>query len=990
MSKRKGSRKDLIQRVFVGRARPALWEAARLLRERYGVGAVWDMGRVLVAVPGSQAKRRLRRLLHDEAALNGVRALTQPKFVTPGELLEKLYQPPCKIADPVSVHFAWVQAVREAGREDKAAFAPEADPAQGSMGWAGMAREAQRARTAAAGEGLTLQTIAGKCAELPDVCGDKRWPALARLEYAYLAQLDAAGLCDRDQARMEALAAGLSCDRDITLVGLQDLNGLDRAMLSALASPVVAVIPAPEEEQERFDAAGCLRTECREHADLQIPDEVLWFVAGPAEEADALVGDIAGLDGAFPREEITIGIGDESAAESLARRLAVSGIPSYSPFGRLLPSSRPAALLSAVQEYLQAPTARTFAALARHPDLEAWLTARRDEVDPAEDALPLLTQMDIYRAECHPETLPAGEDARKLLESPCPSRAKLARAGVLAAHDAADRLIAPLRGAVRPLSGWAEPVLALLRAVYAGMPLAGDAEGRQFSRALAGLTGILQEMQDLPLTLSPAVSGLEALAFVLGQAQAQRLPLEPGSEAGGGVEMMGWLELALDDAPVLLLTGLQEGCVPAGSGDDPLLPDSLRQTLGLACDRRRQARDGLLLRQMIESRQSEGRHVRLLVSRQSADGTPRLPSRLLFACPPEEAARRAKRFADRPPNAAPAPALFAAGPKRALAPPPPAVPALPLAEMSVSAFGDYLACPYRFYLRHVLKLGEQEDAQREMAPHLFGVLIHDCLSAFAQSEAAEFSDPRKIQPYFKDELAAQSRKRFGANPSPAIQMQIRQVGRRLKAFSVWQAQSVKEGWVVQSDLSEKELTASFEVDGESFIFRGRLDRVDFHAQTGSYRILDYKSGDAGAGPEETHRKSDGTGSSEWTDLQLPLYRLLLAANRVDPAQIAPGALGYVLLSADLTPVICLDTKKRSGGTGFVSVSWTDADHDSAGECAAEIIRNIRAGKFWPPTDPSPFPPSRLDPGRSESYGGLCLDACADRREWFRTATEEHR
>ena len=183
--------------------------------------------------------------------------------------------------------------------------------------------------------------------------------------------------------------------------------------------------------------------------------------------------------------------------------------------------------------------------------------------------------------------------------------------------------------------------------MYADLPISENAAGRQFSRALAGLTGILQQMQDLPRTLSPRVSGLDALTFVLGQAQDVRLPLEPGG-GDGGVEMMGWLELALDDAPVLLLTGLQEGCVPSGGGDDPLLPDSLRQALGLACDRRRLARDGFLLRQMIESRQSDGRHVRLIVSRLTADGSPRLPSRLLFACAPAQAARRAKQFAERP------------------------------------------------------------------------------------------------------------------------------------------------------------------------------------------------------------------------------------------------------------------------------------------------------------------------------------------------------
>ncbi len=938
-----------------------------------------------MAVPGSQAKRRLRQLLHEEAARRGIRALTEPAFVTPGELLEELYRPPCKIADPVSAYFAWVQAAGDASPEDKAAWGPEADLKPGGLAGAGTAREAQRARSAVAAEGLTLQEIAKKCAMLPDVCGDKRWAALARGERAYLAKLGAAGLCDRDQARMDALAAGqISCERDIYLVGLQDMNGLDRAMLSALKSSVVAVIPAPEEEQKSFDAAGCLRTDCRQHADLHIPEDALWFVPGPAEETDALLRDIAALDGAFRREEITVGVGDEAAAESLARRLAVSGVPSYSPFGRRLPGSRPAALLRVVQEYLEAPSAQTFAALARHPDLEAWLTACRDNAEQEEDALPLLTQLDIYHAECRPEMLPTGEDARRLRDSPCPARAKRARAGVLAAHDAASKLTALLGGAVRPLPEWAAPILTLLRTVYRGTSLSEEtAAHRQFSRALAGLTAILQEMQDLPALLAPRVSGPDALAFVLDQAQAVRLPLEPSSGDGGGIEMMGWLELALDDAPVMVLTGLQEGCVPAGGGDDPLLPDSLRQTLGLACDRRRQARDGLLLRQMIESRQAAGRHIRLIVSRQSADGTPRLPSRLLFACAPEDAARRARRFTHRSPSDAPA--LFSAGPCRAFVPPLPALPDTPLAEMGVSAFADYLACPYRFYLRHVLKLGEQEDSQREMDPRLFGVLLHDCLAAFAKSEASELVDPAQIRRGLKDELVRQSQSRFGTHPPPAIQMQIRQAGRRLEAFSQWQAQSVKDGWAVQPDFSEKELAAALEVDGEMFTIKGRLDRVDVHRETGLYRILDYKTGDSGQGPEEKHRKKSGTGGPQWTNLQLPLYRLLLAAQGADLSQIAPGEMGYVVLSADLAPF--LDSQKNRGGTGFVQVDWTEADHESALACAEEVVRSVRAGKFWPPADPSPFPPSRLDPGRSDSYGGLCLDACADRTEWFQISTQ---
>lgn len=985
-----------MQRVFIGRKKPTLPEATRLLWEQYAHGDVWDMGRVIVAVPGGQAERRLRRLLHDRAAQGGIRDLAGPNIMTPSTLLEELYQPPLRVAGSMPSYFAWVESMARASEEDRNTLAPRADGTAGAMVWAGIAREAQRARTAASAERLTLQEIAGKCADLPGVCDDKRWQALGRLEAAYLKQLAAVGLSDRDQARMEALAAGrVSCDRDIYLIGVQDLNGLDRALLSALESSVVAVVPAPEEEQDKFDATGSLRVECWEDANLKIPDAILSFVEGPPEEAETFVADIAALDGAFALGDITIGIGDEASAESLARRLAVLGVPSFSPFGRLLSRTRPGTLLGAIRDYLQAPSARMFAALARHPDLEVWLTARRNEVmeevtgnaeapSVAEGLLPLLTQLDIYRAECLPEILPTGEDAQKLLGSACPSRAIFARAGSLVANDAAAHLVAPLRGARRPICNWAEPILTLLQTVYADTPLADEMAGdRQFKRALTGLTEILQGLNDLPLPLCPSALGLDALAFVLEQAAVVRLPSETVSGSRKpGLEMMGWLELALDDAPVLLLTGLQEGCVPAGTGDDSLLPDSLRRTLGLADDRRRQARDGMLLRQMIETRQSGDRHVRLVVSRHGADGDPRLPSRLLFACDPEEAARRAAGFAHRPSDVVP-PSLFSVGQERALRPPLPSVPNSPLTELSVSDFGDYLACPYRFYLRHVLKLDEQDDSQDEMDRRLFGTLIHDCLAVFGKYGPSEAVDVATIQAYLQAQLTVQSQRRFGAHPPPAVHLQVRQASRRLAAFAVWQAQSAKDGWAIQSDFSEKELTASFKVDESLFTIRGRLDRVDYHRGSDRYRILDYKTGDAGKGPEEKHRKkTPGAINTQWIDLQLPLYRLLLASNGGAQDKIAPDEMGYVLLSADLSPITFSDKNKRSGGSGFVRVPWSDSDHDSALECAREVIRGVRGGKFWPPTDPPPFPPSRTDPGHADVYSGLCLDSSSDRREWL--------
>ena len=976
----------MIERYFADRRQPLLREAVQLLRERYASGACWDMSRVLVALPGAQAGRRLRRLLRDEAHDAGIAVFAEPGYMTPARLLEELYPVTLPTASRMQTHFAWIQAAASVSADERQALTPKADGTNDPMVWAGIAGQAQRARATAAAERLTLCKIAALCAKIPDVCDDKRWQALSHLEGVYLRILAETGLADQDQARMQAVDQdSVSCGKDIYLIGTQDLNGLERAMLSALNSTVVAVIPAPNEEQQKFDETGCLRVSEWLETLHSIPESLIRFVDGPADETNALVEQIAALGGAFAPEEITLGIGDEAAAESMGQRLAALGLPSFSPFGRPLSRVRPAALLNVVRDYLNSPGTRTFAALARHPDLEAWLAARNPpaketEADISGAKLPLLTSLDVYRAECFAAELPTGG-------ADDPDVKLVARANITAARESTRVLLTGLSGRGKPISAWAEPIADFLREVYRETLIGEDAEGRQFARGLLGLQEILQGMKDLPPALSPAVTGEEALAFVLGQAESSRLPSEPSGmgleTTGAGLEMMGWLELALDDAPVLLLTGLQEGCVPAGTGDDSLLPDSLRRALGLADDRRQEARDGFLLRQMVETRQAEGCLVRLIVPRRGADGAPRLPSRLLFACGAEEAARRVARFVDRPKDAPACLPLFFAGKTRRLQPSLPLPYDIPLTEMSVSCFADYLACPYRFYLRHIVKLAEQDDSEDEMNPGRFGDLLHDCLKAFAKSSAARNSDAGAVQKYFQEQLETQSRKHFGANPARALQLQVRQAGRRLGAFAEWQAETVRDGWAIQAELSEVPLTAALVVDGQGFEITGRLDRIDYHARSDRFRIIDYKTGDAGKGPEEKHRSKDKvTGEVRWTDLQLPLYRILLAASGVDAARSTSAELGYVLLSSDLAPITYSERNKRSGGTGFVAASWEEADHESALICAEEVIRNVRAGTFWPPADPSPSPPSRIDPGRADVYSGLCFDTSSDRRDWL--------
>jgi hypothetical protein len=72
-------------------------------------------------------------------------------------------------------------------------------------------------------------------------------------------------------------------------------------------------------------------------------------------------------------------------------------------------------------------------------------------------------------------------------------------------------------------------------------------------------------------------------------------------------------------------------------------------------------------------------------------------------------------------------------------------------------------------------------------------------------------------------------------------------------------------------------------------------------------------------------------------LQLPLYRHLTQALGI----AAAVDLGYIVLPKNLRDV------------GHHLAEWTTDDLAQADEAAADVVRGIRQGRFFPPTSPPP-------------------------------------
>ncbi|MGE3777077.1 MAG: PD-(D/E)XK nuclease family protein, partial [Pirellulaceae bacterium] len=356
------------------------------------------------------------------------------------------------------------------------------------------------------------------------------------------------------------------------------------------------------------------------------------------------------------------------------------------------------------------------------------------------------------------------------------------------------------------------------------------------------------------------------------------------------------------------------------------------------------ARDAYAIHCLIASRES----VRLIVARRNRDGDPLAPSRLLFATDPVSAARRALAFFA---DASAARRHFPAGETRGekagqLSVPRPRPLTAPLTQLNVTSFRDYRACPYRFYLRHVLRLESIDDDAHEMDGREFGNLAHDVLREFGRHRRRNSTDPDEIAALLSRELDRCAARRYGRHTLPAVLVQIEQLRLRLKALAPLQAERAAAGWTIAcTEISPPaDRPAQLLVDGTPFFLRGRMDRIDVHVESGQHIIWDYKTSDSVLDPDKTHREH-----GEWIDWQLPLYRHLAAAAGIS----GPLQVGYILLPKDTSRV------------AMVTADWDEASLASADQSACEIIRSIRQEIFWPP--------ARVPPVFADAYAAICQE-----------------
>ncbi|MBK8093732.1 MAG: PD-(D/E)XK nuclease family protein [Verrucomicrobiaceae bacterium] len=942
-----------LTRRFLGWERSLLRAVAEHLAAEWDGHGALDLDGWLIIVPTRNAGRRLREALAMLAAEKNA-AVLPPRVVTPDFLTSPERLEDVQTADSMQTRLIWAA---ELLRLDFAAHRQlfPVDPVERGLKWA----------LKTAGDLLELrETLNEKGLSMADAARlfentamePERWLDLAKIELQCVLATEQYGLLDWQVARRRAAAlgkppAGL---RRVVMAGVTDPSALAIEALQrwARSVPVEVLIYAPEATHGGcYDAFGRPVPEVWLTRQIVIPEpESTIHIAGsPVEQADAAADMLRGYDD--PGSIAALGVADAVVTAPLEKALEARGINAFDPAGRSMSTHGIFYLLRLLARITDTRSFRSVAELLRCPDITETI---RHHLKNAEDENPslsrLLDDFDTLAAEALPDTL---DDALEL--------APRVFSGPRREGSAVPSALAWIDSRLQKLAGgdFGAALAEFLGEIFERRSFRTDRpQDAVFVEIAKQITSVLDTLEGSVVEKIPGgldvASKLELLLLALeGQSYY------PDRRARD-IDLQGWLELLWEDAPHLIITGMNDGKAPESILGHAFLPDSARRALGLRHNDTRFARDAALLDTLIGSRKERGGRVDLLFGRTGAEDEPLRPSRLLFQCSDAELASRVLHFFKKPPSRADIVPWRLAW---QLQPQPLSDAASVFHKLSVTSFRSYLTCPFRFYLSHGLRMQEVGTAGGEMESMDFGNLLHAVLEAFAKEPAARDSeDAEVIRAAFHALLDRHLHGKYGARLTVPVMIQREAARQRLGWWADEEAAQRRDGWRIlaaETPISTDEepwLLAGMRINGT-------VDRIERHPQRG-VRLIDFKSYSPYDAVKRTRRtveeyhiaklkRSDEpallppwqlTTTSEgdaarWTDLQLPLYRLAMqrryAGERLTAAYVTLGR-----TRADLG----LDEWPALEGEML----------QSAQACAEGIIAAIRARTFWPPAEKMPF------------------------------------
>ncbi|MGE9986088.1 PD-(D/E)XK nuclease family protein [Desulfovibrio sp. SGI.169] len=335
--------------------------------------------------------------------------------------------------------------------------------------------------------------------------------------------------------------------------------------------------------------------------------------------------------------------------------------------------------------------------------------------------------------------------------------------------------------------------------------------------------------------------------------ERERVPFEASPLTG--LQVLGMLETRLLHFERVLIVDATDDKLPGNPAQDPLLPDSLRQVLGLPDARRRERaaahtlyrlcagadevhffwQEGISRSALFDGKKSRSRFVEQLIweeeQRRGALLTPGEGSLSVARCTVRAAQSRPKSLERR--------AGLDAAVQKLLREP-----------LSATRLDVYLQCPLRFAWQYLCRLAPPREINEGDDPAAVGICIHNTLRAlyepYLHKEVRRGDiSMETVRARFHEALEAAELRRL--LPADSCLMLEAAAPLRLERFLARQPESA----LILA--LEERLNVKLTLNGRDYAFTGTLDRLD--RRDGLLYVLDYKTGGV--------KRHDG---GLWTDI----------------------------------------------------------------------------------------------------------------------------
>lgn len=888
-----------------------------------------DLSHLLIIIPTAKSGRHLLEALStDPTTIN--KGFLSPKIVTPIQFLELELDEEKKATDGQCV-FTWIEVLGRAKKYSTNAVFPNTYPFNDNAKLTN-ARRFHKLRKEIGSEGHDFTSVATTC--IKQGIEVERWKQLAELEKSYYALLSQKNLLDPIELNIQTaeeyqLHSSIS---KIIIVATPDPKPLPLKTLQSLESttPIEVWINGPEKEG-LFDSWGIPAQKVWEKRSL---DFTQWHheiirINNALEIPEKLKENVENA----PVESIQIGLLDPNLTSPVSNYFSLASIPYYNPEGISLSQSALGKLIISLIRIQEAQNINEFKQLLLNPYFFQYTQSNLPIESLINDIDKLFSKHLTYSL----------KELKKQAEYS-------QNQNLVKVLDCLETFLYPSSKENHESENFAQWLSKSLNTLIEGHDLIeNDSHYKNISDCLNN--ALDEAIASESLFLKQSLSSRKAI--LLDILEKHKLYKEREKNAH---DLFGWLELLWHDAPHSLICGFNESAVPRSNPVDSFLTENLRKKLGMKTNEGLYANDLYLFEAICQRRQrKEKGKVTLFVPEMDGEFNPVMPSRMLFQIPEDHLVQMTKRI------------LLSKAEKQVSQNHQPAwtfnkAPVCPLPKsFSVTQLKDYLKCPFRFYLKHILKIKIKNYDDREMSPSTFGSLFHKVVAQLKGEKLSGSMDEAKFTQDLQEKAERAIHRDFGYNLSFALQIQKENLNDRLSAFARSQIQSLLPNQTVEIIDTEK----SFFLTIDAFKITGTIDRIDLI--NGQKRIIDYKTSSTPKTPKSEHLHSANTKKEPkhlpeetyydledknyyWSDLQLPLY---CSSEMVDENAELPELYYYnIPKSAEKTELALWDDFSRE-------------DLHAAKESASAILNCIKQGKFWPPNE-------QIDP-RMDEFAELFPD-----------------